>query len=78
VPGLPMGVYELSVEAAGFKKTTRPGVRVQVAQTFRVDIPMQLGATTESVTVTAETPLLRTENAEQSVNVSGANSPNFR
>ena len=71
VPALPMGAYEVSVEAAGFKKTTRTGVRVQVAQTFRVDIGLQLGATTESVTVTAETPLLRTENAEQSMNVSG-------
>ncbi len=71
MPGLPAGLYELSVEAAGFKKTTQSGIRVQVAQTARVDVTMQLGATTESVTVTAESPLLRTENAEQSMNITG-------
>jgi hypothetical protein len=71
VPGLPAGLYELTVEAAGFKKTMQSGIRVQVAQTARVDVTMQLGATTESVTVTAESPLLRTESAEQSMNITG-------
>jgi len=69
VPALPIGQYEVTVEAAGFKRTSQPGVRVEVAQTVRIDIGLQLGATTETVTVTAETPLLRTENAEQSINV---------
>ncbi len=68
---LPAGVYDLSFEAPGFKKVTRPGVQVQVAQTVRVDARLEVGATTESVMVTSEAPVLRTENAEQSINVSG-------
>ncbi len=68
---LPAGVYGLSVEAPGFKKTVQGGLRVQVAQTVRVDLRLDIGSTSESVMVTADAPLLRTENAEQSINVSG-------
>lgn len=68
---LPAGKYTVSVEAAGFKKLTRENIQVEVAQTTRVDLAVQVGAASETVTVTAEAPLLRTENAEQSMNVSG-------
>jgi hypothetical protein len=71
LPSLPAGTYDVSVEASGFKKTTQPGVVVQVAQTVRVDLKLEVGAATESVTVSAEAPMLRTENAEQSMNVTG-------
>jgi Carboxypeptidase regulatory-like domain len=68
---LPAGTYDVSVEASGFKRTTRTGIVVQVAQTARVDVALQVGSATESITITAETPLLRTENAEQSVTITG-------
>jgi hypothetical protein len=68
---LPAGHYELSVEANGFKKEIRTEIIVQVAQTARVNFTLQVGTSTESVTVSAEAPILRTENAEQSMNVSG-------
>jgi hypothetical protein len=68
---LPAGKYVLSVEAPGFKRLTRENIDVQVAQTLRVDLALQVGAASESVTVTAEAALLRTENAEQSMNVTG-------
>ena len=68
---LPAGSYDLSVEAPGFKKTSQAGIRVQVAQTARVDIRLAVGSTAESVIVTTDAPLLRTENAEQSINVTG-------
>ena len=68
---LPAGKYELNVEASGFKKATRENVEVAVAQTIRVDTTLQVGASTESVTVTAEAALLKTENAEQSMNIKG-------
>src|SRR3954452_13797967 len=32
LPGLPVGVYELSVESPGFNKSTQQGIRLQVAQ----------------------------------------------
>ena len=61
---LPVGNYELTVDAPGFKKFLRPGLIVQVAETERVDAILQVGASTETVTVNAEAPLLKTESGE--------------
>jgi hypothetical protein len=71
LPSLPAGKYELTVAASGFKTVNRANIDVQVAQTVRVDTTLQVGSSTESITVTAETPVLRTENAEQSMNLKG-------
>src|SRR6266481_2720510 len=38
LPALPAGVYEVTVEAAGFKKDVEQNVRVEVAQVTRIDI----------------------------------------
>src|SRR5262249_42988543 len=64
LPALQIGVYEVTVSAAGFNKSVQQGVRVQVAQTLRVDVTLQVGATTESISVSASAPLLKTESAE--------------
>ncbi len=66
---LPVGPYEISVTVAGFKKFVRSGITVQVAQTLRVDIPLEVGAASESVTVSAEGSLLKTESGDVSSNV---------
>jgi hypothetical protein len=71
VPSLPVGIYNLSVTAAGFKQSMQENVHVGVDEVLRIDINLQLGQTTESVTVSAAAPLLRTENAEQSINLTG-------
>src|SRR5580692_7572653 len=63
---LPVGPYEITATVAGFKKYVRTGVTVQVAQTLRVDIPMEVGTATESVTVSAEASLLKTETGDVS------------
>src|SRR5579863_2505240 len=71
ITSLPAGKYQLTVAAAGFKTATRENVEVQVAQTIRVDTALQVGNSSETITVTAEAPLLKTENAEASMNVKG-------
>src|SRR5947209_5875851 len=53
---VPAGTYELSVAVSGFKKYVRPGVIVPVAQTVRADVTLEVGATTDTVTVNAEAP----------------------
>jgi hypothetical protein len=63
---LPVGVYELSVSVPGFKKYTRTGLEIEVAQTLRADITLEVGSSTESVTVTEAAPLLKTESGELS------------
>jgi Carboxypeptidase regulatory-like domain/TonB dependent receptor-like, beta-barrel len=66
---LPAGTYEMSVTVTGFKKFIRPNLVVQVAGTLRIDVVLEVGATSESVTVTEATPLLKTESGELSHNV---------
>jgi hypothetical protein len=69
LPNLPSGYYTLTIEAAGFNKYIQQGVRVLVAQTERVDVVLELGSASESVTVNADATLLATETAEQSYNI---------
>src|SRR5438270_9593 len=69
IPQLPAGVYDVSVELPGFKKFVQKGIAVQVAQTARIDILMQIGQSSETITVTSDAPLLKTESAEQSQNI---------
>jgi hypothetical protein len=54
--GLPAGSYEVSVAVPGFKKYVRQGLTVQAAQTMRIDVVLEIGNATESVTVQAEAP----------------------
>ena len=66
---LPAGSYEISATVPGFKKYSRTGITVQQLQTTRVDIALEIGASTESVTVNADAPLLKTESGDVSHNV---------
>lgn len=66
IPSLPAGNYELRVSVAGFKEFIRQGLTVQNAQTMRIDVQLEVGNTSESVTVTADAPLLKTESGEMS------------
>jgi hypothetical protein len=68
---LPVGTYTLAVEKAGFSKSEQTNIQVQVAVTTRVDVVLKVGAATESVTINAESTLLKTENAEQSMTIAG-------
>jgi len=61
---LPVGTYVLTVDAMGFKKYDRPGLMVQVAETSRVDAILEVGSSTETITVNTEAPLLKTESGE--------------
>jgi hypothetical protein len=65
------GVYKLDIEVAGFKHLTRDGIQVQVQAEIRIDAAMQVGQISETVEVSAETPLMRTETAELSQMVEG-------
>lgn len=69
VPNLAAGLYDITVELQGFKKFEQKGVRVQVAQISRIDIELTVGSTAESVSVTADVPLLKTESAAQSTTI---------
>jgi hypothetical protein len=68
---LPAGVYTLTVEHPGFKTHQQTNIRIQVAVTTRVDVSLSVGQTTESIEVSAQSSMLKTESAEQSSTISG-------
>jgi hypothetical protein len=53
------GRYRVDAEKAGFKHTSHSDVIVEVQQTSRIDMTMQLGQVTQTVEVTGETPLMQ-------------------
>jgi len=57
------GQYRVDVEKEGFKHFTRPTVVVEVQQDTRVDAALTVGQVSETVEVTAATPLLQTESS---------------
>ncbi len=57
------GTYTLEAESKGFKKFVRPGIQIRVGDSVRVDIALEVGDQTQTVEVTAETPLLDTVDA---------------
>ncbi len=63
VPYLRPGAYRITVDAGGFKRFVRDGVVLRTAEMPRVDIVLEVGATSEQITVTAAAPLLATETA---------------
>jgi hypothetical protein len=68
---LPPGSYEVSAEAPGFKKAVVSEIRLFVGQTATVDIKLELGQITESVSVTSEAPLLQEGSAQVGTVIEG-------
>jgi Carboxypeptidase regulatory-like domain len=66
---VPVGTYELNVTVPGFKKFVRQNIGIQVAQTVRLDVSLEVGQASESVTVSGEISLLKTESGDVSHNV---------
>src|SRR5216684_8335741 len=64
VPDLPPGTYTVTAELPGFKRASRPAIDVVVNTSQRVDLVLQPGNVSETVTVEVETPILQTERAD--------------
>ena len=79
-----IGHYSLTVSAKGFARTTQQNLTVNVGQHLLVNVQLKLGASTETVEVSAAPPQLQTEEAsvgqvmtEKSVNSLPLNGRNF-
>jgi len=70
LPNLPPGRYSVTVEAPSLKKYAQEGVTVTTGTAISLNIPMQLGAVSESVTVTADATQLQTTTSEIGATVS--------
>ncbi|MEK7407810.1 MAG: carboxypeptidase regulatory-like domain-containing protein [Acidobacteriota bacterium] len=62
-PALPVGSYSITAEAPGFKRKTITGIVLQVNQEARINLVLEVGAVTETLTVTGEASLLQSESA---------------
>jgi Carboxypeptidase regulatory-like domain len=78
------GTYTIRAEAKGFRVTEHSGVLVEVGQNIRVDLTLQPGEQTQTVTVTGELPSIDTTDAtlggtvsNQSINALPLNGRNF-
>ena len=62
-PLLPPGRYTMEASAPGFRKSIREGIILQVDQQARLDVVLTVGEVAESVTVSADAPLLESASA---------------
>ena len=65
-PALQPGMYEVSATLSGFDVRPVTNIRVQVGQTVSVDLQMRPAGVAESVSVTAEAPLVDTQRSDVS------------
>ena len=65
-PALPVGSYEVTFDAQGFKKTVQSGITLQISDVLRIDARMEVGSIAESVEVTATAARLNTDSPEVS------------
>src|SRR6266550_3920094 len=60
--GLPVGTYDLRAELSGFAPFERKDVVVNLGETLDVNVDLKVAGVSESVSVTAESPLVNTNN----------------
>ena len=63
IPYLNPGRYTLEASSTGFRTYRRGEFTLTVDQVLRIDIPLEVGSATESITVSEAPPLLNTETA---------------
>jgi hypothetical protein len=77
LPRLPIGHYEVRVEAPGFQTALRPAFSLELNQTVRVDIELTVGSVSSTVEVTASAPLLQTETTQVGTIMESSNIANL-
>jgi Carboxypeptidase regulatory-like domain len=69
---IPIGNYTITAKAGGFQRFVRSGVGLDVGQTLRVDLHLNIGASTHEIVVTGNVMKVETENATVSDVVTGS------
>src|SRR5260370_1256984 len=59
------GTYRLTVEKSGFRSLVREGIDLSLGQAGTLDVALQVGTQSETVTVVAQAPLLEAEKADR-------------
>ena len=69
LPRIPIGNYQVKVEAKGFQTTVHAAFDLVLDQVARVDMQLTVGAMSQTVEVTGLTPLLQTETTDISTHI---------
>src|SRR3954454_3873329 len=69
-PRIPVGAYEVAVEASGFKRAVQQNISLSVGSVLTVDLRLEVGAANETVSVTSEAPVVETERTATATTVS--------
>jgi hypothetical protein len=64
---LPVGSYSIKVKSSGFKQYVRSGVSLSTDENARIDVLLEIGDLSESVTVTGDANIVETRSATQSL-----------
>ena len=62
---LPVGTYDLTVQAPGFQALERRGLIFAAGQTLRLDLQLQVGGEIQSITVSGQEPLVQLSTSDQ-------------
>jgi hypothetical protein len=63
-PNVNIGTYDVKVSSTGFKTVSLTGVVVQVASTAALDVKLNAGAVTETISVNADAPTVQSESSD--------------
>ncbi|HYO83789.1 MAG TPA: TonB-dependent receptor, partial [Bryobacteraceae bacterium] len=69
-PTLSTGVYSLTVDKTGFNRITLSDIEIRIAQRMDLDIKLELGNVQQTISVSAEAPLLETTTVERGQSLS--------
>ncbi len=68
---LPPGTYTVTAELSGFATFKREGILLRGGANFQVDVTMKIGALSETITVSGESPMLEVSKPSNVLNISG-------
>jgi hypothetical protein len=77
IPFLPPGTYRLTAESPGFKRYSRDNIPAGANERLGIDIQMELGEITETITISSEAPILQTTTASTGQVISSAQIENM-
>jgi hypothetical protein len=69
IPGLPPGIYRVTIEKVGFKTDVKSGIVLHIEDMIAINFSLQLGSGSETVTVSAGAPMVDTQSATVSTTI---------
>ncbi len=70
VPGLRPGKYEALAKLQGFTPAKTENIELRLGQILTIDLALAVGGVTETVSVTAESPIIDTKQSARNTNIS--------